>query len=201
MNAMTLHYNRNNDALFPGDLLLVDAAGAVEGYTSDLTQTFPISAHFTQEQRDVYQAVLDVNREITRMAAPGVSYRALHSRSVELITEKLLSLAVLEGDLRELVHTGAYRPYYPHGVGHYLGLDVHDAGIYHERGEDFLLRPGMVLTNEPGLYFRDRGSRFFGIGVRIEDDLLITEGGCEVLTRELPREIDAIEALRASVTG
>jgi len=198
MNATTLHYNRNNDILLPGNLLLVDAAGEVGGYTSDLTQTFPISRSFSLEQREVYQAVLDVNREITRMAAPGISYRALHSKSVELITEKLISLGVLEGDLKDLVHTGAYRPYYPHGVGHYLGLDVHDAGIYHERGEDFLLRPGMVLTNEPGLYFRDRGSKFSGIGVRIEDDLLITDQGCEVLTQELPREIEEIEALRAS---
>ena len=198
MNATTLHYNRNNDVLLPGNLLLVDAAGEVGGYTSDLTQTFPISKTFSPEQREVYRAVLDVNQEITKMAAPGISYRALHSKSVELITEKLLSLGVLQGDLRELVHTGAYRPYYPHGVGHYLGLDVHDAGIYHEKGDDFLLRPGMVLTNEPGLYFRDPSSKYFGIGVRIEDDLLITEKGCEVLTHELPREIEEIEALRAS---
>ena len=197
MNATTLHYNRNNEILQPGDLLLVDAAGEVDGYTSDLTQTFPVSAVFSAEQREIYEAVLDVNREIARMAAPGVSYRALHSRSVELITGKLLSLGVLQGDAKELIHTGAYRAYYPHGLGHYLGLDVHDAGIYHEGDEDFLLRPGMVLTNEPGLYFRAPGSRYSGIGVRIEDDLLITDQGCEVLTRELPRDAAGIEELRS----
>ena len=195
-NATTLHYVRNNDALKHGDLLLVDAAGEVEGYTADLTQTFPVSGTFSPEQRKIYQAVLDVNREITRMTAPGVNYRALHSRSVELLTESLLSLGVLSGDLRENIHSNAYRPYFPHGLGHYLGLDVHDAGIYHEEGRDFELQPGMILTNEPGLYFRERGSPFHGIGVRIEDDLLVTAKGAEVLTRELPRDVDAIESLR-----
>jgi Xaa-Pro aminopeptidase len=197
-NATTLHYNRNNEPLLAGELLLVDAAGEVEGYTADLTQTFPVSSRFSVEQKEVYQAVLDVNRAITRMAAPGVSYRALHSRSVELMTEKLVSLGVLQGEVKDLIHQGAFRTYYPHGLGHYLGLDVHDAGIYHEGGEDFLLRPGMVLTNEPGLYFRSAGSRYSGIGVRIEDDLLITGSGCEVLTAEVPREIEEIEALRAA---
>jgi Xaa-Pro aminopeptidase len=195
-NATTLHYNRNNEVLKHGDLLLVDAGGEAGGYTADLTQTFPVSGTFSAEQRKIYQAVLSVNQEITRMVRPGVNYRALHARSVELITEHLLSLGILTGDLKENVNTHTYRPHYPHGLGHYLGLDVHDAGIYQERGRDFELQPGMVLTNEPGLYFRERGSPFFGIGVRIEDDLLVTEKGVEVLTRELPREIDAIESLR-----
>jgi Xaa-Pro aminopeptidase len=195
-NATTLHYVRNNDTLKHGDLLLVDAAGEFGGYTADLTQTFPVSGTFSPEQRKIYQAVLDVNREITRMARPGMNYRSLHSRSVELLTEALLSLGVLQGDLRENVNTQAYRPYFPHGLGHYLGLDVHDVGIYHEAGRDFDLRPGMILTNEPGLYFRERGTPFFGIGVRIEDDLLITSTGAEVLTHETPRDLEAIEALR-----
>jgi len=195
-NSTTLHYNRNNETLRHGDLLLVDAGGEAGGYTADLTQTFPVSGTFSSDQKKIYQAVLSVNQEITRMVRPGINYRALHSRSVELITEHLLSLGVLTGDLRENVNTHAYRPHYPHGLGHYLGLDVHDAGIYQERGRDFELQPGMVLTNEPGLYFRERGSPFFGIGIRIEDDLLVTENGVEVLTRELPREIEAIESLR-----
>jgi len=195
-NATTLHYVRNNDILKHGDLLLVDAAGEFGGYTADLTQTFPVSGNFSSEQKRVYQAVLNVNREITSMARPGVNYRSLHSRSVELLTEALLSLGVLSGDLRENINSQSYRPYFPHGLGHYLGLDVHDVGIYHEAGRDFELKPGMILTNEPGLYFRDRGNPYFGIGVRIEDDLLITDSGAEVLTHETPRDLEAIEALR-----
>jgi Xaa-Pro aminopeptidase len=195
-NATTLHYTRNNETLKEGDLFLIDAAGECEGYTADLTQTFPISRQFQPAQAKVYQQVLDVNREITAMIKPGVSYRELHSRSVDCLTESLLSLGVLEGNAKDLVLTGAYRKYYPHGVGHYLGLDVHDAGIYHERGQDFLLKPGMVLTNEPGLYFRESGP-YSGIGVRIEDDILVTEQGAEVLTAGLPRTIAEIESVRS----
>jgi Xaa-Pro aminopeptidase len=195
-NATTLHYTRNNEMLKEGDLFLIDAAGECEGYTADLTQTFPISRQFQPAQARVYEQVLQVNREITAMIKPGVSYRELHSRSVECLTESLLSLGVLEGNAKELVLTGAYRKYYPHGVGHYLGLDVHDAGIYHERGQDFLLKPGMVLTNEPGLYFRDSGP-YFGIGVRIEDDILVTDSGSEVLTSGLPRTVAEIESVRS----
>jgi Xaa-Pro aminopeptidase len=196
-NATILHYTRNNEVLKAGDLLLVDAAGEVEGYTADLTQTFPVSERFSVDQKRVYEEVLVANREVTARVKPGVSYRELHTLSVELLTESLKRLGVLAGQSSELVRTGAFRKYYPHGVGHYLGLDVHDAGIYHERGKDFVLRPGMVLTNEPGLYFRDPAEAFFGIGVRIEDDLLVTDQGCEVLTGALPRSVDRIEALRA----
>ncbi len=199
LNATTLHYVRNNEMLKHGDLFLIDAAGEVNSYTSDITQTFPISSQFSPEQKSIYSAVLDTNRAITRMVKPGISYRDIHSRSVEMLTEHLLSLGVLSGDLKTQIHTGAFRKYYPHGVGHYLGLDVHDAGIYHERGQDFLLKPGMLLTNEPGLYFRERGTPYYGIGVRIEDDLLVTESGAEVLTHELPREIEDIENLRRIV--
>ena len=195
-NATTLHYMRNNDTLKHGDLLLVDAGGEVGLYTADITSTFPVSSTFSPEQRKIYEKVLEISRTITAMAKPGVSYRELHTRSAELATEALLSLGVLTGDLRENVIQVNYRKYYPHGLGHYLGLDVHDTGVYHERGVDVVLKPGMILTNEPGLYFRERGNPYFGIGVRIEDDLLITDQGCEVLTRELPRDIDAIEQLR-----
>jgi Xaa-Pro aminopeptidase len=195
-NATTLHYNRNNEMLKHGDLLLVDAGAEVGLYTADITQTFPVSGTFSPEQRQVYEKVLGVNRAITAMIKPGISYRDLHSKSAELVTEALLELGVLTGDLRENVIQMNFRKYYPHGLGHYLGLDVHDAGVYHERGQDVLLKPGMILTNEPGLYFRDRGTPYFGIGIRIEDDILVTENGCEVMTRELPRDIETIEQLR-----
>ena len=131
------------------------------------------------------------------MIKPGLSYRTLHHRATELLTESLISLGVLSGSLAENLSAHSYRKYFPHGLGHYLGIDVHDAGIYHQRGQDVELKPGMVLTNEPGLYFRDRGSPFFGIGVRIEDDILVTENGSEVLTHEVPRDVSAIENLRS----
>lgn len=196
-NATTLHYERNNEVLKEGDLLLVDAGGEVDGYTADLTQTFPVSSRFTSEQKSIYEAVLRVNREITSRARPGTSYRALHSFSVDLLTGELLALGVLSGNLKENVNTQTYRPYFPHGLGHYLGLDVHDAGIYQEEGRDFELKAGMVLTNEPGLYFRNPAEAFHGIGVRIEDDLLITDSGALVMTAGLPRDPEAIEALRS----
>jgi Xaa-Pro aminopeptidase len=200
-NATTLHYTKNNELLKHGDLLLVDAGGEVNGYTADLTQTFPVSGTFSEAQKKIYEKVLEVNRAITKLAKPGISYRSLHTQSVEMITEILLRLGVLDGDLAANIKLLSYRKYFPHGLGHYLGLDVHDVGIYHEAGKDFLLKPGMLLTNEPGLYFRERGNPYFGIGVRIEDDLLITENGCEVLTHEIPRDVAQIENLRTIATS
>jgi Xaa-Pro aminopeptidase len=195
-NATTLHYVKNNEVLKHGDLMLVDAAGEVNGYTADLTQTFPISGTFSEVQKRIYEKVLEVNREITKLTKPGTTYRALHARSVEMLTETMLSIGVLEGDLSANIKSMAYRKYFPHGLGHYLGLDVHDVGIYRERGKDFELKAGMLMTNEPGLYFRERGNPYYGIGVRIEDDLLITATGAENLTHEIPRDVSSIENLR-----
>ncbi len=189
-NATTLHYVRNNELLKDGDLVLIDAGSENELYTADITQTFPVGKRFSENQKKIYQKVLEVNQEITKLAKPGVSYRFLHSEASVMITESLKSLGV------PLPEKDSYRKYFPHGVGHYLGLDVHDAGIYQEHGKDYLLKPGMLLTNEPGLYFRGNETSYQGIGVRIEDDLLITEKGCENLTRELPREVHEIESNR-----
>lgn len=196
-NATTLHYVKNNERIRAGDLMLVDAAGEIELYTADLTQTFPVGARFSNEQRQVYEAVLRTNRMITQRVAPGVTYRELHQESCMLLTEELIRLGVLSGDVSTLVQNKAYRPYYMHGLGHFLGLDVHDAGIYDYQGADVKLEPGMILTNEPGLYFRAEKGPYAGIGVRIEDDLLVTENGCENLTRDLVRDVEAIEALRS----
>ena len=201
INATTLHYIKNNEMLKHGDLLLVDAAGEVNGYTADLTQTFPISGKFSAVQKTIYEKVLEVNREITRLAKPGTTYRALHLQSVEMLTEALLSIGILSGTRAENIESLAYRKYYPHGLSHYLGLDVHDVGVYRERGQDFILKPGMLMTNEPGLYFRERGNPYYGIGVRIEDDLLITATGAENLTQELPRDVEAIENLRTTASS
>ena len=201
-NATTLHYCRNNEILKLGDLILIDAGAEVNGYAGDITQTFPISKSFSPEQKQIYQNVLEVNRQITLMIKPGVTYRQLHEKSAELLTERLIGLGVLQGSVSDNVATKTYRKYYPHGLGHYLGLDVHDAGNYDERGLeghplDVTLEAGMILTVEPGLYFRDKGTAYSGIGVRIEDDVLVTETGFEVLTHELPRDVEAIENLRA----
>jgi Xaa-Pro aminopeptidase len=200
VNATTLHYFRNNEVLKHGDLLLVDAGGDLNNYTADITQTFPISGTFSSEQKKIYEKVLSVNRAVAAMVKPGVSYRNLHTASVDLITEALLSLGVLTGSISENVLQKTYRKYYPHGLGHYLGLDVHDAGIYDEHVDgnpiDLKLEAGMLITVEPGLYFRDKGAPFSGIGVRIEDDVLVTANGADVLTHELPREVEAIENLR-----
>jgi Xaa-Pro aminopeptidase len=190
-NATTLHYVRNNEFLKDGELVLIDAGAENELYTADITQTFPVGKVFFQAQKNVYQKVLEVNREIIRLTKPGISYRSLHQEAVNLLSEGLKSLGV------SLPDQDSYRRYFPHGLGHYLGLDVHDLGIYHEQGKDFILQPGMLMTNEPGLYFRGTETEYQGIGVRIEDDLLITQNGCENLTHELPRTIEEIEALRS----
>jgi len=190
-NATTLHYVRNNEVLKDGDLVLVDAGGENELYTADITQTFPVGKRFSEHQKKVYEKVLEVNQAITRIAKPGISYRSLHTEAVNMISDALKSLGI------PLPEKESYRRYFPHGLGHYLGLDVHDVGIYQEQGKDFLLKPGMIMTNEPGLYFRGIETAYHGIGVRIEDDLLITDSGCENLTRELPRAVDEIESLRA----
>lgn len=190
-NATTLHYVKNNEVLKDGDLVLVDAGGENGLYTADITQTFPVGAKFSANQLKVYEKVLEVNRAIARITKAGVSYRSLHAEAVTMISEGLKSLGV------PLPEKESYRKYFPHGLGHYLGLDVHDVGIYQEQGKDFLLKPGMMMTNEPGLYFRGTETVYAGIGVRIEDDLLITDSGCENLTRELPRTVDEIELLRS----
>lgn len=202
LNATTLHYVHNNETLKHGDLILIDAGAEQDYYTADVTHTFPVSDKFSEVQKLVYQKVLDCNRAVIAMMKPGVTYRQLHTRSVEFLTEALIELGVLSGTVSENIENKNYFPFYPHGVGHHLGLDVHDAGIYDERGKDVPLSAGMVLTVEPGLYFRDRSllnnatGRFYGIGVRIEDDVLITATGSDVLTKDLPREIAAIEAAR-----
>jgi Xaa-Pro aminopeptidase len=196
-NATTLHYVDNNEVLKDGDLVLVDAGAECEYYTADVTQTFPVGPRFSKPQRDWYERVFQVNRSVIAMMKPGITYKQMHLHSVRLMTEHLLSLGVLTGDLEELIKSRAYRPFYPHGVGHHLGLDVHDAALYDDRGRDFELKAGMVLTVEPGIYFRNADHAYYPIGIRIEDDVLITDQGCEVLTKDLPRSVDEIETLRA----
>lgn len=195
--ATTLHYVKNNAPLKENELVLIDAGGEYQYYTADITHTFPIGKKFSEAQKKVYQKVLSVNQEITQMIKPGVTYQALQEHTVNQLTEALLSLGILQGTLEENVKNKTYRKYYMHGVGHHLGLDVHDTSLYDEDGVQIKLEAGMVLTNEPGLYFRDEGNEYSGIGVRIEDDILVTPHGSENLSKDLPREMNEIENIRA----
>lgn len=198
-NATILHYIENNCQLKDGELLLVDAGGEYGYYTADITRTFPVNGRFTSQQKDVYQIVLEAQLKAIDEVRPGRSVYAAHFTALRILTEGLVSLGLLKGSLEELLETEAFMPYYMHRTGHYLGLDVHDAGDYVRDAAFRPLEPGMVVTVEPGLYFGmgipDEALSFKGIGVRIEDDVVCTDGEPEVLTASCPKTVEALEAL------
>ena len=198
-NACVLHHRNHTRRLLEKDLVLIDAAAEFDYYTADVTRTFPISGNFSPEQREVYLAVLKAQKNCIRMAKPGQTLRGIHEHATEVLTEELRKLKVLKGTTASLLKKRAYLTFYPHGTSHWLGMDVHDTGTYFGAKWDVArkLEPGMVFTIEPGLYFSpDSGpARYRGIGVRIEDDILITAGGCKVLTSGIPKEIDEVESL------
>lgn len=199
-NSCVLHYDENSRQMHEGDLVLIDAGAEYAYYASDITRTFPVSGRFTDDQRAVYEVVLHAHDQVIAAVKPGVSWVSLQELTVRLLTEGLCELGILEGDVDKLIKKKAYQPFYMHGFGHWLGMDVHDAGEYKEpNGESVALQPGMVLTVEPGLYFAADNDgldpRWRNIGVRIEDDVLVTEQGCEVLTQGLPTSVQDIEAL------
>jgi Xaa-Pro aminopeptidase len=200
-NATILHYVDNSAELRDGDLLLVDAGAEYEGYASDITRTFPVNGRFTEAQRDIYGLVLEAQERCIEMAAPGVTLDEMHQRSVEILTEGMVRLGLLEGDPAKLIEEGKYKQFYMHRLGHYLGLDVHDAGRYQTDGEPRPVEAGMVMTFEPGLYVAEDAEgvpdKYRGIGVRIEDDVLITPEGSRVLTDKVPKRIEEIEQLMA----
>jgi Xaa-Pro aminopeptidase len=200
-NACTLHYTENCARLRRGDLVLIDAGCEFRGYASDVTRTFPVGGRFSRRQRALYDIVLAAQRAAIEAVAPGATWNAPHDASVEVITAGLCELGLLRGNLRRLISRGAYREFYMHRVGHWLGLDVHDVGDYRPGGEWRQLEPGMVLTIEPGIYIaadnRDVPAAWRGIGIRIEDDVLVTRDGAEVLSADLPVDPQAIEALMA----
>ena len=202
-NACVLHYVGNDQRLRAGDLLLIDAGCEVDGYASDITRTFPVNGRFSGPQADVYDLVLDAQTAAIAATKPGASFLAPHDAAVRVLAQGMIDLKLLEGSVDGVITSGAYKRFYMHRTGHWLGLDVHDAGEYrHGPGDDDwrLLAPGMTLTVEPGCYIRaadDVPAAFHGIGVRIEDDLLVTREGCEVLTADTPRNIADIEALMA----
>lgn len=203
-NACVLHYTENQDLLQAGDLVLIDAGCELDYYAGDITRTFPVSGTFSPEQKAVYELVLNVQKACIDAVKPGVLWDRIHELSVELLTEGLVQLGLLSGDVGELIEEGAYKAFYMHRIGHWLGLDVHDVGDYKIDGDWRPLEPGMVMTVEPGIYISPQNDqvepRWRGIGVRIEDDVLVTAEGCENLTAGVPKEVTEIEALMASQT-
>jgi Xaa-Pro aminopeptidase len=198
-NACILHYNANNQPLSNGDLVLLDAGGEFENYAADITRTFPVNGRFSTEQRLIYELVLKAQKAGIACIKPGIAWHAIQETMIYILTSGLCELGLLRGQVDELIDSEAYKPFYMHSSGHWLGLDVHDAGHYKINGEWRLLEAGMVLTVEPGLYIgkgiNGVDQRWWNIGVRIEDDILVTNNGHENLTAALPVEIADIEAL------
>ena len=202
-NATILHYIQNDAELRDGDLLLIDAGAEFETYAADITRTFPVSGRFTDAQRRIYQLVLRAQEECIQMVRPGVTLDEMHRRSVEIITEGMVGLGLLQGDPSKLVEDEEYKKFYMHRLGHYLGMDVHDVGRYHtEEREARPVEPGIVMTVEPGIYVAADAEgvpdEYRGIGVRIEDDVLVTAAGHEILTAAAPKQVEEIEGLMAS---
>lgn len=186
-NACTLHYVENSRRMEAGELLLVDAGAERRMYSGDATRTVPVSGAFSAEQAALYEIVESARRVGVATAAPGTAIAAVHQAALGALVDGLIEIGVLRGTAEALVERGEHKRYFPHQTSHWLGLDTHDVGDYNRDGVSQILEPGMVLTVEPGLYFpTDDGSRFRGIGIRIEDDVLVTAGGREVLTAALP---------------
>ncbi|MCH7562257.1 MAG: aminopeptidase P N-terminal domain-containing protein [Gemmatimonadetes bacterium] len=201
-NACVLHYVDNHCNIGDGDLVLVDAGAEVDMYAADITRTFPASGSFSGIQRAVYEIVARANRAAVEAVAPGSTVGDVHSAGLDVLVEGLTELNVLEGEAATLIEEEGYKPYFPHRTSHWLGLDVHDVGDYARDAESRILEPGMVLTVEPGLYFRPdltetsgSGAELSGIGVRVEDDVLVTVDGHEILTGDLPVAAEEIEGL------
>lgn len=199
-NACILHYTENECAMKDGDLVLIDAGAELEGYAGDITRTFPVNGKFSKEQREIYDIVLQSINTALELYRPGTSIHEVTRQIVRIKTEGLVKLGILQGDVEQLIENKAYHPFFMHGLSHWLGLDVHDVGFYGVE-RDRILEPGMVLTIEPGLYIApdaDVPPKYRGIGVRIEDDILITEDGNENLTAMVVKDPDEIEALMAA---
>jgi Xaa-Pro aminopeptidase len=201
-NACVLHYRANNAALRDGDLVLIDAGAEYRGYAADITRTFPVDGRFTKEQRALHELVVAAQAAALAQARAGIPYEAGHNAAVETLTDGLLQLGLLKGKLEKNIADAGYRRFYMHKTGHWLGLDVHDVGEYRIDGESRLLEPGMVFTIEPGLYISPNdasvAAKWRGIGIRIEDDVLVTDEAPRVLTDKLARSADEIEAFMAA---
>ncbi|MGZ5007088.1 MAG: Xaa-Pro aminopeptidase [Methylobacter sp.] len=198
-NACVLHYTENADKLKSGDLLLIDAGAECDHYAADITRTFPVSGRFSEPQKQLYQLVLDAQAAAIAQIKPGAPWHLAHDASVEVLTKGLVALGLLKGKVAKLIKDEKYKQFYMHRIGHWLGMDVHDVGDYKLEKEWRLLEPGMVLTVEPGLYIPEDclsvDEQWRGIGIRIEDDVLVTPDGHEILTGGVPKTIAEIESL------
>jgi Xaa-Pro aminopeptidase len=203
-NATILHYTENTARLTEGTLLLIDAGGEFGGFTADVTRTYPVSGRFSPVQRRFYEVVLRAEKECVALVRPGATIEDVHDHAVKVLTAGMVELGLLQGSVSELIEKETYKRYYLHRTSHWLGMDVHDVGTYYAEGGPDGSRafvPGMVLTVEPGLYVAaddtEAPAELRGLGVRIEDDVLVTADGHEVLTRHIPKDVDDIEALMA----
>jgi Xaa-Pro aminopeptidase len=206
-NACVLHYRENDATLRDGELLLIDAGCELDGYASDITRTWPVNGRFSGPQRELYDVVLAAQAAAIAATKPGARFTDPHDAAVRVLARGMVDCGLLEGSVDGVIESGAYRRFYMHRTGHWLGMDVHDCGDYREPGEPApaggekpwrVLRPGMVLTVEPGIYVRaahDVPEPYRDIGIRIEDDALVVEGGCEILTGDVPKAAADIEAL------
>lgn len=209
INSTTIHYHQNNQDLKDGDLLLIDAGAEYHGYASDITRTYPVNGKFTQVQRNIYSLVLEVQKTCIEMIRPGINFNDLQNKAVELITKGLVDLGLLIGELNNLILNRAGEKFFMHGIGHWMGLQVHDCPLvptitWSSKIESTKFQAGMVLTIEPGIYIGkylkidkfvniEKYKEYYGIGVRIEDNILVTTNGYKVLSQGIPKEIDEIE--------
>ncbi|WP_390803873.1 Xaa-Pro aminopeptidase [Cobetia marina] len=198
VNACVLHYIENRAPLIDGELVLIDAGAEYALYAGDITRTFPINGRFSEPQKRLYEIVLKAQERAVAAVVPGATLVGIHQQVVHDLTAGLVELGLLQGEVEALIADEAYRRFYLHSTSHWLGLDVHDVGSYRENGEPRPLLPGMVLTVEPGLYVPDASdisAEYRGIGIRIEDDVVVTADGHEVLSATVPKSVEAIEAL------
>ena len=201
-NACTLHYISNRDKMKSGQLLLTDAGCENQMYAADITRTIPVSGEYSKEQKEIYELVLKVQKNAINSIKPGQTFEGLQSDAIKGLTKGLKKLGLLKGRVDQLIKSEAYKDFYMHGIGHWLGMDVHDVGSYmDQKGKSRKFENGMVLTIEPGIYISKKNknvpTEYRGIGIRIEDDVLVTKSGCDVLTKALPKEIGEIESIMA----
>jgi Xaa-Pro aminopeptidase len=198
-NACVLHYTENRDTLRDGELLLIDAGAEFDYYAADITRTFPVNGRFSKAQRAIYELVLEAQAAAIEQVYPGNHWNAPHEAAVQVLAEGMVALGLIKGRASTVIKKGRYRKFYVHRTGHWLGMDVHDVGDYKIGGEWRVLEPGMVMTVEPGLYVaagdKQVARKWWNIGIRIEDDVLVTKDGNKVLTAAVPKAIDDIEAI------
>lgn len=204
-NGCILHYNENNAILNDGDLLLIDAGAELDCYASDITRTFPVNGKFSPEQKILYEIVLKAQLAAIKKVKPGNHWNQPHEAAVRELTKGLLEIGLLKGDLQNNIKNNSYQKYYMHRTGHWLGLDVHDVGDYKINGKWRKLEPGMVLTVEPGLYIapntKGTPKKWWNIGIRIEDDVVVTKDGCEIISRKAPKTVSEIESIMAKANA